>query len=108
VTTKLPLLERLGKKCDETVLRHTAILGLQVEFHLTFTAPAPSTHASSSFKTPSINSDPYDSQHRLTLLCCNYFEQLTFLLQYAGCQNSAVSIATRYGLNGPGIESQCI
>jgi hypothetical protein len=84
VTTKLRLFERLGKKCDETALRHTALLGLQVECHLTFTAPAISTHARSSFKTPYIDSDPYDSQHKLTLLCCNYFEQFTFLLQYTG------------------------
>jgi hypothetical protein len=28
VTTKLPQVERLGKNCDETVLRHTALLGV--------------------------------------------------------------------------------
>jgi len=49
VTTKLPLVERLGKNCDETVLRHMALLGVQVEFHLTFTAPAVFTHPPSSF-----------------------------------------------------------
>jgi len=28
VTTKFPLVERLGKNCDETVLRHMALLGV--------------------------------------------------------------------------------
>jgi len=49
VTTKLLLVERLGKNCDETLLPHMALLGVQVELHLTFTATAVSTHAPNSF-----------------------------------------------------------
>jgi len=79
VTTKLPLVERLGKNCDETVLRHMVLLVVQLELHLTFATPVISAHATSSFKTPSIDSDTYDNRHTLTLLCCNYFEQYSFV-----------------------------
>jgi hypothetical protein len=75
VTTKLPLVERLGKNCDETVLRHMALLGVAIELHFTFASPAICTHALSSFQAPSIDLDSFDSQHSLALLCCNYFEQ---------------------------------
>jgi hypothetical protein len=85
-----------------------ALLGVQVELRLTLRTPAISTHAPCSFKTPSIDSDPFDRRDRLTLLCRNYFGQFSFLLQYIGCQSSSVSIATPYGLDGPGIESRCI
>jgi hypothetical protein len=43
VATKLPLFERLGKNCEETVLRHMALLGVQIELRLTFTTFYPRT-----------------------------------------------------------------
>jgi hypothetical protein len=53
VTTKLPLVERLGNNCDKTVLRHMALLGVEVELHLTFASPVICTHTLSSFQAPS-------------------------------------------------------
>ena len=38
VTTKLPLVERLGKNGDKSALRHTALLCVQVELHSITTA----------------------------------------------------------------------
>jgi hypothetical protein len=48
VTTKLPLVERLGKICDKTVLGHMTLLGVQVALCLTLTT-AISTHAPTKF-----------------------------------------------------------